>query len=290
MQAQILFKTECILGEGACWHAARNSFYWVDIEGKLLWEYNLSSGKTRSWHYERKISTIVIDQQDNLVIGAQGGVVRFDFRNEQFYWMVSMPLNGPLFRCNDGKCDPSGRLWMGVMHMHEHKKNGALYCISEKGDISLKIPAVSVSNGIVWTADKQRMYFNDTVTGCVQAYKYDDNTGKITFEKKAVILAPQPGSPDGMAIDEEGMLWICHYGGNGVYRWNPQTGQLIDKVDVPAPNVTSCAFGGPDRNMLVITTAREHMSNEQLKAQPLSGSIFTVKTSVKGPVLPHFKG
>ena len=90
------------------------------------------------------------------------------------------------------------------------------------------------------------------------------------------------GGPDGMAIDEEGMLWIVHYSGYSVGRWNPYTGELLEKVDVPAPNVTACTFGGCDRKTLFITTARQEMSNDQLREYPLSGSLFFVNTAVAG--------
>ena len=85
-----------------------------------------------------------------------------------------------------------------------------------------------------------------------------------------------------MCIDREGMLWVAHYGGSGVYRWNPYSGELIDKIDLPVPHVTSCCFGGENLDMLLITTAQENMSSEQLKKYPLSGDVFLVKTETRG--------
>jgi sugar lactone lactonase YvrE len=90
------------------------------------------------------------------------------------------------------------------------------------------------------------------------------------------------GSPDGMAIDEEGMLWIAHYGGSGVYRWNPQNGEFLEKIEVPAPHVTSCAFVGENLNKLMITTAQENMSEEDLIKYPQSGDVFLAEIKVKG--------
>ncbi|WP_462318206.1 SMP-30/gluconolactonase/LRE family protein [Marinilabilia sp.] len=78
------------------------------------------------------------------------------------------------------------------------------------------------------------------------------------------------------------MLWIAHWGGNGVYRWNPDNGELLDRIDVPAPNVTSCAFGGPNLSTMYITTARVGMTEEQLAEYPLSGSLFSIETDFNG--------
>jgi sugar lactone lactonase YvrE len=144
------------------------------------------------------------------------------------------------------------------------------------------LDSISISNGIVWSADKKTMYYNDTPTRVVQAFDYDDATGEISNGRVAIKIPDGTGSPDGMAIDEEGMLWVALWGGNCVARFDPSTGKLIGKIDVPAPNVTSCAFGGPDLRTLYITTARLGMNNERLKEYPLSGNVFSMKTDVRG--------
>jgi sugar lactone lactonase YvrE len=98
-----------------------------------------------------------------------------------------------------------------------------------------------------------------------------------------VINIPEAlGAPDGMTIDEEGMLWIAHWGGFGVYRWNPQNGELLTKIKIPVPNVSSCAFGGEDFDHLFITSARQDLSEQELRDYPASGDVFWVKLPVKG--------
>jgi sugar lactone lactonase YvrE len=133
------------------------------------------------------------------------------------------------------------------------------------------------------------MYYNDTLTGTVQEFSYDVHTGDIKFIRVAVHLPPELGLPDGMAADSNGMLWIAQWGGFGVYCWNPVTGKLLGKVEVPAPNVSSCAFGGEGMDEMLITTAREHLTNSQLNEYPLSGSVFHVRLPVKGLPANYFK-
>ena len=71
-------------------------------------------------------------------------------------------------------------------------------------------------------------------------------------------------------------------GGFSVYRWNPQNGELLTKIKIPVPHVSSCAFGGEDFDHLFITTARQDLSEQELKEYPASGDVFWIKLSVKG--------
>ena len=148
--------------------------------------------------------------------------------------------------------------------------------------VQKKLSDISVSNGIVWSADGKRMYYIDSPTQQVQCFLFDEKTGNIEFEKIAITIDKASGSPDGMCMDEEGMLWIAQWDGFGVYRWNPLTGEMLDKIDVPVPQVSSCAFGGDNMDQLFITTARENMSKDDVKKYPLSGNVFIAEPGVKG--------
>src|SRR5690606_29918053 len=114
----------------------------------------------------------------------------------------------------------------------------------------------TIANGLVWSSDGQTMYFIDSPLKSVKAYAFDGETGRITPQGDVVRIPDEIGTPDGMAIDEEGMLWIAHYGGYSVGRSHPFTGDLLEKVGIPAPNVPACAFGGADGRTLFVTTAR----------------------------------
>jgi sugar lactone lactonase YvrE len=165
---------------------------------------------------------------------------------------------------------------------------GNLYCYDGK-ELKLKQPDVSISNGIVWTADAKTMYYIDTPEKAVFAYDFDAETGDISNKRVAFEIPEKYGYPDGMSIDEEGMPWIAHWAGRAVIRWDPETGEPVDKIKLPAPNVTSCAFGGNDLKTLYITTAREGLTEEQLEQYPLSGSLFKVECDVKGVEANIFK-
>ena len=152
------------------------------------------------------------------------------------------------------------------------------------------LDSVSISNGIVWTKDKKTMYYNDTPTNTIQGFDYDDKTGNITNRRVVVTIQPGTGSPDGMTIDAEDNLWVALWGGYCVAKFNPRTGELLQKIKVPAPNVSSCAFGGKNLETLYITTARQGMNDDRLKEFPLSGGLFSVKPGVHGVPAGFYKG
>jgi sugar lactone lactonase YvrE len=135
---------------------------------------------------------------------------------------------------------------------------------------------------MAWSLDNKRLYYIDSPTRKVQSFIFDASSGNIQFEKDIIHIQKQNGDPDGMAIDDEGMLWIAHWGGFGVYRWNPATGEQIGFIELPVPNVSSCVFAGDSLDHLLITTARQDLSEDDLKKFPQSGDVFIAYPGVKG--------
>ncbi|MEX2594205.1 MAG: SMP-30/gluconolactonase/LRE family protein [Anditalea sp.] len=282
MEASTLYPSKCILAEGPLWHKERKSCFWVDIESGVLYEYDWHTKEIRTWSFDYKVTLVIQALQNEVILGLNRSIARFDLDTEKLEWLVDLENALPNNRCNDGACDRKGRIWVGTMAMDTQEGAGALYCIEKDGHLQKKLENVTISNGLAWSLDNRTFYYIDTPTQKVQSFLFNEESGEIVFDKIAVQIPAEMGSPDGMAIDEEGMLWIAHYGGFGVYRWDPNTGKLLEKITVPAPNITSCAFAGENLDMLIITTASENMSEVDLKQYPGSGNIFYVKTKVKG--------
>ena len=192
-------------------------------------------------------------------------------------------------RSNDGKCSPNGWLWVGTMSLDEQSSEATLYCVRPNGRIDAMVRGVTISNGIVWSGNKKYIYYNDTPTGLIRRFRYNQHSGDIIKNGIAVNIPDGTGLPDGMAIDRNDNLWVAQWGGFGVYCYNAYTGELIAKVEVPAPNVTSCAFGGEHMDVLYITTAREGLTPDELAAYPLSGCVFSCRPGAVG-VAPNYFG
>ena len=274
------------LGEGAIWHPLRKSLFWVDITGQRLYELLPAQRRCNQWRFETSVSTVVPESDSTVVIALADHIERFNLRSQHRDTLAHIPSQGGKLRCNDGKCDPAGRLWIGTMALDGSPEAGTLYSVEPDGQITVQIGSVSISNGIVWTADRSTMYYIDTPTRQVCRYRYDEASGRISFEEVSIIVPEAWGYPDGMTIDRNGKLWIAHWGGQGVYQWDPDSGELIRRIAVPALNVTSCAFGGDRLDTLYITTATSTNDSTDF---PLSGSLFVCKPGTQG-VKAHFFG
>lgn len=282
MKAEILYPAQCLLGEGPLWHAERNSCFWVDIERGMLFEYHWLSKVTKTWKFDGRLTSVCPSIENGLLMGLNAGIARFDLTTEKLEWLLDIESEITNNRCNDAKCDTKGRLWLGTMDMNFKPGASTLYCIDKNLIIEKKLSNLTISNGMAWTADNTRMYFIDSPTQAIQSYIFDANSGAILFEKNAVLIPEEIGTPDGMCIDSEGMLWVAHWGGFGVYRWNPADGTLIEKIEIPVPHVTSCAFAGENLDHLIITTARGDLNEDELKKYPESGNVFILKMKVRG--------
>ena len=289
LTAEIVLDEKTILGEGSIWHPKENKLYWIDIEGKSLHIYDPVFKTDKQLALGSRVGTVVPIQGGGALVALQNGIQKIDIKTGQLTFLIN-PLKDSNIRFNDGKCDPSGRFWVGTMAFDNRKKGGVLYRFDKDKSLHLMLDNVTISNGIVWTADKKIMYYNDTPTGTIQAFDYDDETGNITNRRIAVKIPAGIGAPDGMTIDADGNLWVALWGGGIVGKFNPLTGELLQKVKVPAPNVSSCAFGGKNLDTLYITTARQWMNEEQLKKFPFSGGLFKVHPGVRGVSAEFYKG
>jgi sugar lactone lactonase YvrE len=276
MTITTLYPSQCLLGESPMWHASRKSCFWVDILNGELYEYDWRSKKTQTWHIGDHVSLIIETQGDTVLLAVKGGIISFDLNTGHKHRLVNLDADVPGNRCNDGACDSLGRLWIGTMDTGCKDNAGSLYRIDHNLNISKMIDELTIPNGIVWSLDNERMYFIETMSRCVKSYLFSKQSGEIYFEKIAVAIPDQMGMPDGMTMDKEGMLWIALYGGSGVCRYNPVNGELLQKITLPALHITNCKFVGEQLDHLLITSARENMSDELLQQYPESGNVFLV--------------
>ncbi|MDX2190795.1 MAG: SMP-30/gluconolactonase/LRE family protein [Bacteroidota bacterium] len=271
------------LGEGAIWDAKRQCIYWVDITGFKLNQYIPTQGLVHSFDLEQYISAVVPTKSGKLLVALHHGLAWFDLekKNIKYFHTYSKNENGN--RSNDGKCDLVGRFWIGTKNLKDQPNKAALYCLYTDMSVSLKLNGISNSNGICWSVDGTKMYYIDTPTLQVQVFDYEMSTGTLSNKKICIEIDEKQGWPDGMIIDEEGMLWIAHWGGWQVARWNPNTGEKIFHIQLPVSQPTSCVFGGENLDELYITTAKEGLSNLDLMQQPWAGKLLVCKNlDIKG--------
>jgi sugar lactone lactonase YvrE len=278
-----------MLGEGPVWDAANHTILWVDIMGCAIHELNMKSNALRSISTPSMIGSFALCTDGNILAAMQDGFIFIDRITGAVSPLSDPEAAFPDNRFNDGKTDPAGRFWAGSMSLSGEKGTGNLYMVDQQLNVKKQIENVSISNGLCWSLDQRSFYYIDTPTMEVVCYDYDNQTGEITNKTTVITIPAKEGYPDGMTIDSEGMLWIAHWEGWQVARWDPSTGNKIDSIHLPVSLVTSICFGGENMDDMFITSARVGLTDEQLAEEPLAGSSFIIsKTGFKGFTFPAF--
>ncbi|WP_248929211.1 SMP-30/gluconolactonase/LRE family protein [Paenibacillus hamazuiensis] len=281
-QVQLLIDAKAALGEGPCWDPVSGRLYWVDILGKRLHIYDPRSQTDRVIQLDQEVGAVVPRAQGGVVLALRRGFYALNLDNESLEAIAEPEPDKPNNRFNDGKCDAKGRFWAGTMDMQEKPGAGKLYRLDPDGTVHTMIDGVTTSNGLVWSPDRQTMYYIDSPTKQVVAYDYNEESGQIFGKRTVVTLSEGEGVPDGMTIDEEGMLWVAQWDGHKVSRWDPATGERLSYIELPAARVSSCTFGGDQWDELYITTARVGHDEAFLQRYPYAGGVFRVKPGVRG--------
>jgi len=290
VSATLTLKSNCRLGEGAFWDSGRNCLWFVDIENGNVHQFVPSTKKENHFGCGLRIGTLVpAILRDELILGLQDGIYSVSIEGKNKKKIHQPSTLSKEQRLNDGKCDPQGRLWVGSMNLDQRPKQSHLYRIDASGNSEKILDSVSISNGIAWTKDDKTMFYIDTPTRKVMAFDFNGETGTISNPRIHCSIPDSLGWPDGMTLDENDNIWIGMWGGYCVSYWSGKTGQYLGKVNVDAPNVTSCAFGGDKFETLYITTAREGLHPDLLEKYPLSGDVFEAKPGVKGRQMPYWK-
>lgn len=283
---ELLLDARAELGEGPAWDARAGVLHWVDIHAGHMHTFDPAKGTDRLIELGEPVGCVAPARTGGLVLALRSGFWNLSLPTVT-QTLLAAPENLPGNRFNDGKCDPAGRFLAGTMDDAEQEASGSLYSLSPAGRLQTLLTGLRISNGLTWSPDYKTFYFIDTPTRLVMAYDYDLQTGSIANPRPVVRVPGELGWPDGMTSDQEGNLWIALWGGAKVTRWNPATGQMNAAVPLPALNVTSCIFGGPELGNLYITSARKGMNPAQLAEYPLSGGLFRLETDTRG--LPTFE-
>lgn len=188
-------------------------------------------------------------------------------------------LDDPELRMNDGCCDPHGRLLVGSMA--EDPGAGAVQRVDAALNVETALARTTVSNGLGFSADGRRAYFNDTDTQRVEVFDVTD--GELRDRRALVRVPEEQGAPDGLTVAADGSVWVALWGGGVVHGYDP-SGSLIATIELPVPQVSACTFGDDDLGTLYITTSAQDLPADHGTE---AGSVFAVRPGVRGiPVLP----
>jgi sugar lactone lactonase YvrE len=281
---EVALDAQADLGEGPWWDQEGGELLWVDVFAGRIHRFNPLSGQNDSFAVGQPVGMVARRRSGGLVCAVRDGIGFVDIDGGRFSIVKEIEALVDN-RMNDGACDPAGRLWAGTMATDLSPSAGTLYRISPELEVTAMRTGVSISNGLDWSPDGRTFYFTDSTTRCVDVYDFDVETGDIS-NRRLLIQLPDPiATPDGMAVDAHGTLWIAMWDGGCVRRFDPQGG-LLETIELPVSRPTSVAFGGENLDRLFVTSARNGLSASQLAEESHPGAIFVIEPGVTGR-LPH---
>ncbi|XP_050678724.1 regucalcin-like isoform X1 [Leptidea sinapis] len=284
-----------LIGEGPHWDEKQQCLYFVSVLEGSLHKYVPVTGEKTKTNIDGRVGFIVpVDGAvDQFVIGVGRTFQRVEWNGSEGSEVKVVEVIGDVDQgvaaptaINDGKADPRGRLFGGTMNVNWENsphRHGSLYRI-DNNNIYKLCDNIQLSNGLAWDLREKAMYYTDSTERKIRRYDYDVDTGDISnkqfifdFEKNHI-----GGMPDGITIDSDGNLWIAVFNGSCVIKIDPRSGKLLQKIPIPAKQVTSVIFGGQHYDVLFVTSARLRAGG------PQCGCTFTITgLGVKG--LPGYK-
>jgi sugar lactone lactonase YvrE len=284
---EVAYSAKALLGEGPVWDPATGRMLWVDILNCEVHDFDPAVGTGSLLPTPQPVGAVRPREGGGLVVNLAEGIGTYE-PDLRFEWLARWPQ--PDTRGNDAAVDPWGHLWAGTMRYDEAAGGGSLRRVAPDGSFSVVVPDAAVSNGIGWSPDHRTMYYIDSPTRRVDRFDVDPADGSVRDRRPFVELtADTPGFPDGMTVDADGCVWVALWDGWAVHRYTPD-GRLDRVLEVPVARATACAFGGPDLRDLYITTARDRLSELQLRGQPLAGSLLVVPGAGQGAPGRAFAG
>jgi len=264
------------LGEGPLWDEDKSILYWVDIQLAEIHQWDFQTEVHTTYSFPVRIGAIAKRSDTGFIAATEKGFATIEIPSCEIHFIGNPEEQLVHNRFNDGKCDRKGRFWAGTLNENGVKEAAALYKLDHSGKFSKMLADVSCSNGIAWTADYQKMYYIDTSTRSIVEFDFDEQLGLISNKKLVLLVPATDGIPDGMTIDQQGMLWVALWGGGKVIKIDPKKRMVVGEIKVPSKLVTSCAFGGKDFKDLFITTASIGYTEKEFSEEPLAGCTFVV--------------
>lgn len=276
MRIEVLVDVKTALGEGPLWDVEQQRLYFLDIPTGIVYRCTADGRELRAWDLPGMVGSMAIRKDGKgAIVALETGFAALDFRTGDVTPIADPEADLPTTRLNDGKVDRRGRFLAGSMDMSQSGPLGSLYRLDPDLKVTKLETGIVISNGPCWSPDDKTFYFHDSTEGEIRAYDYDIATGSIANRRTFVKLDTKAGAADGSTVDAEGCLWNSQIFDAKLVRYRPD-GTVDRTVDMPVKKITSVMFGGPDLDVLYVTS----MAKPPLPHHPgdgvQRGSLFAV--------------
>ena len=277
-QVKRLFNLKSELGEGLVWDSNSKRMLMTDIMKGRLIEIDIESGSNRYWQFNEPLAWVLPTKLNGkYLLGLKSGIGLFDIcKPDNFIWSNQDFPGKNHCRLNDACVDSTGKVWYGSMNvLNPFSSDGRLASFSPRDGLCIHDDGFTVTNGPVISPDGKYLFFNDTLQGIVYRYRFSADQGKLKDRQVFSKFGEDQGYPDGICFDVEGNLWIALWGGASVVQLDAN-GKLLQKISIPARNVTNLCFCGPRLDRLLVSTASIELSEEEARRYPDSGGLFEI--------------
>jgi L-arabinonolactonase len=270
------------LGESPIWSVGEQALYWINCERPPeLHRWKYGTGGHDIWRMPNRVGGLVLTANARIRVVLADGIYDFDPADGSLSLKVRSPLP-EYVKLHECQCDRQGRLWVGAFDHHftptnRDAKGGAFFRL-DNDRLTAVVPGISVSNGLAFSPDGRVMYATDAPTRLVEAFDLDRVTGNLTNRRPFVQLRGAEGFPDGATVDAEGGYWLAAVGAGALRRYRAD-GSLDRVVTLPFSNPTKPAFGGPDLDLLFVTSTKLQLG---LGAGEGNGGLYTLKPGMQG--------
>jgi sugar lactone lactonase YvrE len=298
-ETRLLVDANNHLGEGPLWDVAEQRLYWIDSTAAEIASCRADGSDIRRYFVPTHIGSMAIREQGGAIVALANGLHFYDFDAQTVRLIADPERDEPETRFNDGKVDRRGRFVAGTM-AYDHDRydadrgqrptrSGALYSLDRDGSVTRLDGGISCSNGPCWSPDNRTLYFTDTYDRIMYAYDYDIETGAVKNRREFASARQMAGTFDGATVDSEGFVWTALVFGGRILRFAPD-GRLDRVVPFPVRNLTSVMFGGPDLDVLYVTTMGRPMWGIPQKEKDKGGLFAVYGLGVKGLPEPRYAG
>jgi D-xylono/L-arabinono-1,4-lactonase len=281
-----------LCGENPLWDARTGIFYWTDCVGLRFYRYDPTSGKHEVLKEGLEINGAALNQPGGFVICNNNGFWLWDGADK--IQLIADRVNGSKCQMNDSIADPAGRFLAGSWFYNPAAEYelGKLLQVDTDGKVSILDEGIHLSNGLGFSPDCKILYLSDSTARIIYAYDYEQKTGNARNRRVFVKVPSNEGLPDGLTVDAEGFVWSAQWYGSCVVRYDPD-GSPERRINTPAKQTSSLAFGGKDLTDIFITTAAR---SEPMPVMPcgydpssgyIGGRLYRINVGIQGK--PEFR-
>lgn len=264
------------LGEGPVWNPVTQRLSTIDIFKRRVHVFELRDTQlvhVDEFATEGDVGAALPLADGGFVLCEQGGVFVRSVDGARTK-VCDLPVAGADLRFNDGKLGPDGKLWVGIMDYDATEGRGSLWRIGRDGSTQRLLDNLTIPNGLDWWRDE--FWFVNGPAEEIRCYRWDESGLEYSGRK---ILTN--GTPDGLAIDSSGELWLALWGEGRVDHFD-LSGAVVDSIAVASPHSTSLCFAGPELDTLVMTSAQFNMAAAALAEFDRAGDLFVQRVPARG--------